>query len=91
MSNPAGIPHDCDPLRAEPIRLPPLAAAAPAPKGGAAKTDDDGGWTQAAKDMVFGTKRRQGMVEAFAKSAVRNVAGQLGRSLLRGVLGSLKR
>ena len=56
-----------------------------------AKADDDGGWTQAAKDMVFGTKRRQGMIEAFAKSAVRNAAGQLGRSLLRGVLGSLKR
>jgi len=67
------------------------AATAPATKGGAAKTDDEGGWTQAAKDMVFGTKRRQGMIEAFAKSAVRNAAGQLGRSLLRGVLGSLKR
>jgi len=67
------------------------AAAAPAPKGGAAKADDEGGWTQTAKDMVFGTKRRQGMIEAFAKSAVRNAAGQLGRSLLRGVLGSLKR
>ena len=52
---------------------------------------DEGGWTQAAKDMVFGTKRRQGMIEAFAKSAVRNAAGQLGRSLLRGVLGSLTR
>jgi DNA helicase HerA-like ATPase len=51
--------------------------------------DGESGWTQAAKDMVFGTKRRQGMIEAFAKSAVRNAAGQLGRSLLRGVLGSL--
>ena len=69
------------------------AAAAPAsaPKGGAAKADEGSDWTQAAKDMVFGTKRRQGMIEAFAKSAVRNAAGQLGRSLLRGVLGSLKR
>ncbi len=69
------------------------AASAPAPaSGGKAQAGtDDGGWTQAAKDMVFGTKRRQGMVEAFAKSAVRNVASQLGRSLLRGVLGSLTR
>jgi hypothetical protein len=67
------------------------ATPTPTPKGGAAQADDGGGWTQAAKDMVFGTKRRQGMIEAFAKSAVRNAAGQLGRSLLRGVLGSLKR
>jgi DNA helicase HerA-like ATPase len=68
------------------------AASAPAAKGGKAAADkDDGGWTGMAKDMVFGTSRRQGMIEAFAKSAVRNAAGQLSRSLLRGVLGSLKR
>jgi DNA helicase HerA-like ATPase len=68
------------------------AASAPAAtKGGKAQPDEGSGWTQAAKDMVFGTKRRQGMIEAFAKSAVRNAAGQLGRSLLRGVLGSLTR
>ncbi|TCO38329.1 helicase HerA-like domain-containing protein [Dokdonella fugitiva] len=68
------------------------AASAPAAtKGGKAQPDEGSGWTQAAKDMVFGTKRRQGMIEAFAKSAVRNAAGQLGRSLLRGVLGSLMR
>jgi DNA helicase HerA-like ATPase len=68
------------------------AASAPAAKGGKAAADkDDGGWTGMAKDMVFGTSRRQGMIEAFAKSAVRDAAGQLSRSLLRGVLGSLKR
>ena len=68
------------------------AAPTPASNGGKAQAGEgDSGWTQAAKDMVFGTKRRQGMIEAFAKSAVRNAAGQLGRSLLRGVLGSLTR
>jgi len=66
------------------------AASAPAEKAGKG-ADKDAGWTGMAKDMVFGTSRRQGMIEAFAKSAVRNAAGQLGRSLLRGVLGSLKR
>jgi len=50
-----------------------------------------GGWVDGAKDMLFGTKRRQGMVETMAKSVVRNAGGQLGRALLRGVLGSLKR
>jgi hypothetical protein len=31
------------------------------------------------------------MIEALAKSAARNAGGQLGRSILRGVLGSFTR
>jgi DNA helicase HerA-like ATPase len=49
------------------------------------------GWGQSVHDAVFGTSRRQGMIEALAKSAARNAGGQLGRSLLRGVLGSILR
>jgi DNA helicase HerA-like ATPase len=60
-------------------------------KGGAAADEADAGWMGAAKDMLFGTKRRQGMVETMAKSVVRNAGGQLGRALLRGVLGSLSK
>ncbi len=65
------------------------AAQAPAAKRGKtpAAEEEGSGWTQAAKDMMFGTKRRQGMIETFAKSAMRNAAN----SLLRGVLGSLSR
>jgi hypothetical protein len=64
----------------------------PQKPGRAKKTDaKEGGWTGAAKDMVFGTGRRQGMLEAFAKSAMRNVGGQLGRSILRGMFGSMRR
>jgi DNA helicase HerA-like ATPase len=62
--------------------------AKPSAKG---EADADGGWMGTAKDMLFGTKRRQGMVETMAKSVVRNAGSQLGRALLRGVLGSLKR
>jgi DNA helicase HerA-like ATPase len=62
--------------------------AKPSAKG---EADTDGGWMGTAKDMLFGTKRRQGMVETMAKSVVRNAGSQLGRALLRGVLGSLKR
>ena len=40
-------------------------------------------------EMVWGTKRRQGMVEALAKSAARSMGGQLGRQILRGVLGGI--
>ena len=47
------------------------------------------GWGKAISDAVFGTSRRQGMIEAMAKSAARNAGSKLGNSLLRGVLGSL--
>ena len=40
-------------------------------------------------DFIFGTKRRQGMVETMAKQAARTVGSQLGRQILRGVLGGL--
>ncbi|HVV95620.1 MAG TPA: helicase HerA-like domain-containing protein, partial [Rhodanobacteraceae bacterium] len=63
--------------------------SAPAGKGGAASQKGDDGWMGAAKDMVFGTSRRQGLLEAMAKSVARNAGGQLGRAILRGVLGSM--
>jgi DNA helicase HerA-like ATPase len=40
-------------------------------------------------EFLWGTKRRQGAVEAAAKSATRTVATGLGRQIVRGVLGSL--
>ena len=40
-------------------------------------------------DWLWGTGRRQGMVEAMAKQAARTVGGQLGRQILRGVLGGI--
>jgi len=40
-------------------------------------------------DLLWGTGRRQGMVESMAKSAARTMGGQLGRSILRGVLGGI--
>jgi DNA helicase HerA-like ATPase len=44
-----------------------------------------GGWS----DLVWGTKRRQGLAEAMAKQAARTVGRSLGRQILRGVLGTL--
>ena len=38
---------------------------------------------------LFGTKRRQGMVETMAKQAARTVGSQIGRQILRGVLGGI--
>jgi DNA helicase HerA-like ATPase len=40
-------------------------------------------------DFLWGNKRRQGVVEAAAKSATRSVASGLGRTIVRGVLGSI--
>jgi uncharacterized protein len=40
-------------------------------------------------DVIWGTKRRQGMVEALAKQAARTVGSEVGRQILRGVLGGI--
>lgn len=40
-------------------------------------------------DLLWGTKRRQGMVETMAKQAVRTIGSQIGRQILRGVLGGI--
>jgi len=40
-------------------------------------------------EMLWGTKRRQGMVETMAKQAARTVGSQIGRQILRGILGGI--
>ena len=40
-------------------------------------------------DLLWGTTRRQGMVETMAKQAARTVGSQVGRQILRGVLGGI--
>src|SRR5499427_6448402 len=40
-------------------------------------------------DLLWGTKRRQGMVETMAKQTARSVGSQLGRQIIRGVLGGI--
>jgi uncharacterized protein len=40
-------------------------------------------------DLLWGTKRRQGMMESMAKQAARTVGSQVGRQILRGVLGGI--
>ena len=68
-----------------------LAEQAKAPPARTREQDDaeDSGFGQSVKDAVFGTSRRQGMVETMAKQAARTVGSQIGRQILRGVLGSL--
>ncbi len=67
-----------------------MAAQADAPAAKRADdADADGGFGQAVKDAIFGTRRRQGMLETMAKQTARTVGNQVGRQILRGVLGGL--
>lgn len=67
-----------------PVSRPSAGERRPAPKPA-----ESGGVGQKLNEWLFGTSRRQGAVEAMAKSTMRTVGNQLGRQLLRGVLGSL--
>ena len=61
-------------------------------KRGAAQApqqDEGGGFGGAVKDALFGTKRRQGMIETMAKQTARTMGSQVGRQILRGVLGGI--
>jgi hypothetical protein len=46
-------------------------------------------WGGAVHDALFGTRRRQGMIETMGKHVVRTMGSQLGRQILRGVLGGI--
>ena len=64
---------------------------AQAPQAKTREDDDaqEGGFGSAVKDAVFGTKRRQGMIETMAKQTARTVGNQVGRQILRGLLGGI--
>ena len=49
----------------------------------------EGGFGQSIKDAIFGTKRRQGMIETMAKQTTRTVGTKLGNQIVRGILGSI--
>lgn len=51
--------------------------------------NESGGFSGAVRDALLGTKRRQGMVETMGKQVVRTMGSQLGRQILRGVLGGI--
>jgi len=56
------------------------------PEAEAEKAAERGGMI---KDLLWGTKRRQGLVETFAKQAARTVGSKVGQTILRGVLGGI--
>jgi DNA helicase HerA-like ATPase len=64
-------------------------AQAPPAKTREDEVNEEGGFGQAVKDAVFGTRRRQGMIETAAKQTARTVGSQVGRQILRGILGGI--
>jgi hypothetical protein len=60
---------------------------APQRRGPSAEPESQGG--SVIGDIIWGTKRRQGMAEALAKQAARTVGSEVGRQILRGVLGGI--
>jgi hypothetical protein len=65
------------------------AVAADASAKGGANSAETAGWGGAVHDALFGTKRRQGMIETMGKQMMRTAGSQLGRQILRGVLGGI--
>src|SRR4029450_7276674 len=68
---------------------PGAAPTAPRGKEQAPAQEQGSGLGQQVSEILWGTKRRQGMVEAMAKQAARTVGSQVGRQILRGVLGGM--
>jgi DNA helicase HerA-like ATPase len=64
----------------------PADATTPAKPGAAQRPAEPSGQLG---ELLWGTKKRQGMVETMAKQAARTVGSQLGRQILRGVLGGI--
>ena len=68
-------------------RAPRAAARRPRTETPAAEPPAESGG--ALSDLLWGTKRRQGMVETLAKQTARTVGSEVGRQILRGVLGGI--
>ena len=74
---------------AQPAAVAP-AAAAPAGAGAASSMAPVvAGAASVIGALLFGTSRRQGLVETMAKQASRTVGSQVGREIVRGVLGGI--
>ena len=67
------------------------AAAAPPARGGPGQPEENGGFGKAVRDVLFGTGRRQGVLEASGKQAARTITNQIVRGILGGLLGGRKR
>jgi hypothetical protein len=66
---------------------PPASGSNPSSQPGTPPAGESSG--SVLSDFLWGTKKRQGMVETMAKQAARTAGSQIGRQILRGVLGGI--
>jgi DNA double-strand break repair helicase HerA and related ATPase len=77
------------PTDATPPTQRPRTTAAPGPSRGDNAESHPAGGGGPISDLLWGTKRRQGIVESLAKQAARTVGSEVGRRIVRGVLGGI--
>jgi DNA helicase HerA-like ATPase len=90
--SPVGAKYDARVNRESAYEILSLRAASPeAPPAGRGQPQPESSQQGSGPlgDLLWGTNRRQGMVEAMAKQAARTVGSQIGRQILRGVLGGI--
>ena len=67
-----------------------VAETSPKPaEAGKQAPQESGGMGQKVNEWLFGTKRRQGVVDTMAKQTARTVGRKLGNQILRGILGGI--
>ena len=72
----------------------PVSTGSAQQPGAGAPAEAGGGWMGGLNDVLFGTTgprggKRDGLVQTMAKSAVRTVGTNVGKEILRGVLGGI--
>ena len=58
-------------------------------KAARSSADSSSSIGSAISDFLWGTKRRQGVVETMAKQTARTIGNKIGRQIMRGVLGGI--
>jgi len=69
----------------------PPARGAGKSSGGGAQPQQEGGFGKAVNDVLFGSGRRQGVIEASSKQAARTITNEIVRGILGGLFGGKKR
>jgi uncharacterized protein len=78
------------PAPAPTVPAPPMPRPASAPSRRRSTTPSTPAGNNPVNDWLFGSSRRQGAIEAMAKSTMRTVGNQLGKQIMRGILGGLR-
>ena len=76
---------------ADNANAPPARGTAKAGDPAQGKPQEEGGFGKAVSDVLFGSGRRQGVIEASSKQAARTITNEIVRGILGGLFGGKKR